>query len=125
MMGGGDGGGGGSNGNDSITLPSWVTTLPTSTWPKTPPTYFHVNRFTGVFQNVVNTYGIPRYQEANPALFTVVSFPFFFGVMFGDLGHGMVLFLVSSLLVIFEARIQAVQKAGQSNEIFDMIFGGR
>lgn len=123
MMGGGDSGGGA--GESSITLPSWVTTLPAATWPKTPPTYFHVNRFTGVFQNVVNTYGIPRYQEANPALFTVVSFPFFFGVMFGDLGHGMVLFLVSSLLVIFEAKIQGMQKAGQSNEIFDMVFGGR
>jgi vacuolar-type H+-ATPase subunit I/STV1 len=29
----------------------------------------------------VNTYGVPRYREANPALFTAATFPFFFGVI--------------------------------------------
>lgn len=54
-------------------------------WP-TPPTHFHTNKFTEVFQGVVNTYGVPRYGEANPALFTTVTFPFLFGVMYGDMG---------------------------------------
>jgi len=42
----------------------------------------------------VNTYGIPSYKEVNPGLFTCVTFPFLFGVMFGDIMHG-------SLLLIF------------------------
>ena len=33
-------------------------------------------------------YGIPTYQEANPAVFAAVSYPFLFGVMFGDIMHG-------------------------------------
>lgn len=41
----------------------------------------------------MDTYGVPRYKEVNPALFTIVTFPFLFGVMFGDMGHGFLLFL--------------------------------
>jgi V-type H+-transporting ATPase subunit a len=40
---------------------------------------------------VTDTYGIPNYKEANPAVFSVVSFPFLFGVMFGDVLHGFLL----------------------------------
>lgn len=36
----------------------------------------------------MNTYGIPRYDEINPGLFTIITFPFLFGMMFGDIGHG-------------------------------------
>lgn len=61
---------------------------------KTPPTYIRRNIFTGVFQDLVDTYGLPRYGEANPALFTAVTFPFLFAIMFGDIGHGGVLLAV-------------------------------
>jgi len=33
------------------------------------------------------------FKEANPAVFTIVTFPFLFGVMFGDIMHGTMLFL--------------------------------
>jgi len=58
-----------------------------------PPTYIRVNDYTEVWQDVIDTYGIPKYQEANPALLTVVTFPFIFGMMYGDVGHGILLFL--------------------------------
>lgn len=32
----------------------------------TPPTYFKTSEFTKPFQDVVDTYGIPRYGEVNP-----------------------------------------------------------
>lgn len=64
----------------------------------TPPTYIQTNDFTWVFQEIVNTYGVPRYREINPALFNIVTFPFLFGVMFGDIGHGFLLFLFGAYL---------------------------
>ena len=59
--------------------------------PDHPPTYFRLNKFTETFQSIVDTYGVPRYKEANPGLFTIISFPFLFGVMYGDIGHGIAL----------------------------------
>lgn len=52
-----------------------------------PPTYIRKNRLTAGFQDLMDAYGIPRYKELNPAAFSVVTFPFLFAVMFGDIGH--------------------------------------
>ena len=93
--------------------------------PDHPPTYFKLNKFTECFQGIVDTYGVPRYKEANPGLFTIISFPFLFGVMYGDIGHGIVLTLFASMLVYKEADIAATQKRGQLGEIPSMAFGGR
>jgi V-type H+-transporting ATPase subunit a len=54
----------------------------------------------------VDTYGIPLYKEVNPAYFTGVTFPFLFGIMFGDIGHGFVLFLVGLFLCMFESCLR-------------------
>jgi len=67
-----------------------------------PPTYFKTNKFTKSFQEIVNAYGIARYREINPAVLTIMTFPFQFGVMFGDLGHGFLLLLVAVFLVYME-----------------------
>ena len=69
------------------------------------PTYMPTNEFTYAFQEIVNTYGIPRYREINPAIFNIVFFPFLFGVMFGDIGHGIIIFLFSIYLIYYNRNI--------------------
>ena len=61
-----------------------------------------MNDFTAPFQQIVDTYGVPRYQEVNPALYAIPVFPFLFGVMFGDIGHGGVLLAFALWLVLSE-----------------------
>lgn len=56
------------------------------------------------------------------ALYTIITFPFLFAVMFGDAGHGAILFLFALFMVIKEEKIQA-QKT--DNEIANIFFGGR
>jgi V-type H+-transporting ATPase subunit a len=65
-----------------------------------------LNAFTAPFQEIVNTYGVPRYQEINPGLFTIATFPFLFAVMFGDIGHGFLLLLLGLYLVYFPSYIE-------------------
>jgi V-type H+-transporting ATPase subunit a len=90
-----------------------------------PPTYFKLNKFTSSFQAIVDTYGVPRYQEVNPGLFTIVTFPFLFGIMYGDIGHGILLFLGALYMVVKEKELEAQVKNKTINEIVGMAFGGR
>lgn len=46
------------------------------------------------------------YKEVNPAVFAIVTFPFLFGVMFGDVGHGGLLFITGILMCLFNDQIQ-------------------
>ena len=70
-----------------------------------PPTYLILNDFTYPFQTIVSEYGVPRYREVNPGLFTIITFPFMFGVMFGDIGHGGLILLMSIWLVMKKDEI--------------------
>jgi len=85
-----------------------------------PPTYNVTNKFTKCFQNIVDSYGVSNYREINPALYTIITFPFLFAIMFGDLGHGFLMFLGALAMVIFEKKLY-----NYKNEIFEMIFSGR
>ena len=87
--------------NMDMAMPSLVDHV-AQPWP-TPPTHFVTNKFTYGYQEFVNTYGIPRYREANPALFTAATFPFLFGVMYGDIGHGLFL-LVAGLFLLWKEK---------------------
>ncbi|KAJ8768707.1 hypothetical protein K2173_023611 [Erythroxylum novogranatense] len=88
---------------------------------ESPPTYFRTNCFTNAFQEIVDAYGVARYQEANPAVYTVITFPFLFAVMFGDWGHGICLLLGALVLIARENKLSN-QRLGS---FMEMLFGGR
>ncbi|PIO64498.1 V-type ATPase subunit family protein [Teladorsagia circumcincta] len=90
--------------------------------PEEPPTYNRTNKFTEVFQGIVDSYGIATYQELNPAPYTIISFPFIFACMFGDLGHGLLMFLCGLYFVVREKNLI---NRNIKDEIFGMFFGGR
>ncbi|XP_015795690.1 V-type proton ATPase 116 kDa subunit a isoform X1 [Tetranychus urticae] len=89
---------------------------------ETPPTFNRTNKFTQGFQNIVDAYGVAAYREVNPAPFSIISFPFLFAVMFGDAGHGFLMFLFALWMCLKEQSIAAQAKG---NEIFKTFFGGR
>uniref|UniRef100_A0A9J7YR89 V-type proton ATPase subunit a n=1 Tax=Cyprinus carpio carpio TaxID=630221 RepID=A0A9J7YR89_CYPCA len=101
------------------TVPSILNRMQTK---QTPPTYNKTNKFTSGFQSIVDAYGISNYREINPAPYTIITFPFLFAVMFGDLGHGILMTCAALYLVLRESRLIAQKN---DNEMFSMVFAGR
>ncbi|KAH9385127.1 V-type H+-transporting ATPase subunit a [Nematocida major] len=82
------------------------------------PTHFETTKITECFQNLTNVYGIPMYKEINPTIFSITTFPFLFGCMFGDVGHGLILVAIGAYLIRKE-------KTANFTDIFEMLFQAR
>ncbi|KAI1007411.1 V-type proton ATPase subunit a [Podosphaera aphanis] len=100
-----------------LSIPSIINEIRTN---KTPPTYQKTNRFTEGFQTIINAYGTAKYQEVNPGLPTIVTFPFLFAVMFGDMGHGFLMFCAAAAMIYWEKPLKKVR-----DELFSMAYYGR
>ncbi|XP_059052953.1 V-type proton ATPase 116 kDa subunit a 1 isoform X4 [Achroia grisella] len=87
-----------------------------------PPTYNRTNKFTSAFQNLIYAYGVATYREVNPAPYTIITFPFLFAVMFGDLGHGALMAAFGFWMCYKEKPLQAKKI---DSEIWTIFFGGR
>jgi V/A-type H+-transporting ATPase subunit I len=63
-----------------------------------PPTRILHSRWIKPFEEITKLYGLPKYSEVDPTPFIAISFPILFGLMFGDLGHGLVLLIGGSIV---------------------------
>jgi V-type H+-transporting ATPase subunit a len=106
------------NDRAGLSVPTIVNQIKTS---KTPPTYVKTNKFTLAFQTIINAYGTAKYQEVNPGLPTIVTFPFLFAVMFGDFGHGLIMTMAACAFIYWEKPLQR----GKLDELVSMAFYGR
>jgi V/A-type H+-transporting ATPase subunit I len=59
-----------------------------------PPTKLRNNPAARPFEFFVKMYGVPSYNELDPTPFVALSYSLFFGMMYGDVGQGLVLFLI-------------------------------
>ncbi|KAK4235951.1 vacuolar ATP synthase [Achaetomium macrosporum] len=100
-----------------LSVPSIINEIRTN---KKPPTYIKTNKFTEAFQTIVNAYGTATYQEVNPAIPVVVTFPFLFAVMFGDLGHALIMLCAALAMIYWEKPLKKV-----TFELFAMVYYGR
>lgn len=66
--------------------------------PPSIPTLLENPKFMKMFENVTIAQGIPKYNEIDPTPVIAFVFPFFYGIMFADLGQGLVLTGFGSLL---------------------------
>ena len=106
------------NDRAGLSVPTIVNQIKTT---KTPPTYVKTNKFTLGFQTIINAYGTAKYQEVNPGLPTIITFPFLFAVMFGDFGHGIIVTLAALAMIYWEKPLQR----SKQDELFAMAFYGR
>lgn len=91
------------------------------------PTLLRNNRFFRVFQEIVAMYSLPSYGEIDPSPIVAITFTLFFGFMFGDIGHGLLIFLGAHYLAkrgLMSRQIGLVLKtASISSVIFGALYG--
>lgn len=90
-----------------------------------PPTRLKNNFFARPYEFFVDMFGLPSYNEIDPTPFVAITFTLLFGIMFGDLGQGLVVSVVGYLMWRFKQM--AVGKilipCGISSAIFGCVYG--
>jgi len=56
-----------------------------------PPTFLAPRGVSSHFRLLIDTYGTVRYADLDPTPFAAIAFAVMFGMMFGDVGHGLLL----------------------------------
>lgn len=62
------------------------------------PTLLTNKSYTRTFEVITGTQGLPRYDEMDPTPIIAFVWPVFYGIMFADFGHGLLLFGLGMLL---------------------------
>ncbi len=79
------------------------------------------------FERIVRNYGLPRYGEIEPTAIMALGFLTMFGFMFGDVGHGVVLFALGYFIYrrMFRYRDYAIilLECGFFATLFGFLYG--
>lgn len=87
------------------------------------PTLLQNSSIFKAFQDIVSMYSLPSYGEIDPSPIVAISFILFFGFMFGDIGHGLMIFLGSVILVKKRLMKRSFGQVMKASAISSMIFG--
>ena len=92
---------------------------------KTPPVKLRNPAIFKPYEYFVDMYGLPSYSDIDVTGFVAITYTLLFGIMFGDLGQGLVLFLLG----ILGWKIKKMPLArilipcGLSSAVFGFVFG--
>lgn len=93
------------------------------------PVLMRQPRWLRPFAALVAGYGLPGYRDLQPTLMVAVTYMLMFGVMFGDVGHGLLLALggLAAMLITRNERTRdvglLVLMAGVSSMFFGAVYG--
>lgn len=89
-----------------------------------PPTRLKNNKVFRPFEFLVNMYGAPNYDEIDPTPFFAITYLLLYGLMFGDLGQGLVFIAIGFWLAkknkVFGGLIKRI---GLSASFFGLMYG--
>ncbi|MDI3547563.1 MAG: V/A-type H+/Na+-transporting ATPase subunit [Halanaerobiales bacterium] len=94
-----------------------------------PPTFLENKSWVKPFESLVELYGVPRYGELDPSMFMAVTYLLMFGMMFGDVGQGLVFLLAGILILRRIIRFASPEMGllamglGLSSTVFGFLYG--
>ena len=79
-----------------------------------------------IFEKLTIGFGVPKSDEVDPTVLWLVTYPLFFGFMFGDVGNGLVVMIVSSIFYIQKKRGLVIpdNAYGGLGSVFSMVIQG-
>ena len=90
-----------------------------------PPTKLKNPKLFKPFEMFIRMYGLPAHNEIDPTIFVAITYTFIFGIMFGDVGQGLCLFIGGGLLYKWKKINLAgiISIAGIFSAFFGFMFG--
>lgn len=90
-----------------------------------PPVLLSNNFLFKPFEFLVKMYGLPSYYEIDPTPFFAITYTVLFGLMFGDVGQGLVLLLSGIFFSMKKKKpmFQIISTLGLSSMFFGILYG--
>lgn len=90
-----------------------------------PPTRLKNNRIFKPFEMFVEMYGLPGYNDIDPTPFVAITYTLMFGIMFGDLGQGVIVALLGYFLWKKKEMVlgRIMIRLGFSSACFGFLYG--
>ncbi len=89
-----------------------------------PPTKLKNNGIVRPFETLVKMYGLPNYTEIDPTTFVAITSFLLFGFMFGDVGQGLIIFLIGIIMAKKKISLGSVFEVGRNsfNDIWSVVW---
>ncbi len=115
---------------DFVKLFGGTSTIPTFRPPESEPTIstpvrLKNNWLSRPFEMFVEMYGMPSYYEIDPTPFVALTYTLLFGIMFGDLGQGLVILLLGWYMGRKRGMVlgEIMMRIGVSSILFGILYG--
>lgn len=90
-----------------------------------PPTKLKNRRLIAPFEALITMYGLPTYNTIDPTSFVAITYTLMFGIMFGDVGQGLLFLLAGLYIALIKKKSfgAIVINIGASSTVFGFIYG--
>lgn len=96
------------------------------------PVQLSNNRFSGAFESIVGSYGLPHKGELDPTFFMSLFYVFLFGLMLSDAAYGLIIFVACAIVLWKFPRMDVGMRksltmfkwCGLSTVFWGLMFGG-